>query len=630
MSILDLINGDEQANVYQRRLNTLKKQGRQTEHISNGVTDVMAKLSKGVNSLVVYGEPQSGKTEFMIALVCRLIDEGRKTIFIVMNDNTELENQNYKRFKRVQEIPISPLKYQEFLDLPESDKKSENTKIIFCRKNGNNLRKIIKEARFLKDRIVLDDEADFASPDTKINKEGDSPSTINQLLGELGGLPPKGSGVYIGVTATPGRLDLNNTFLNDSAEWVFLKSHSRYKGRQFFFPIKEQDGGLKYILTRLPEQGDDPKHLKQAFLRYLVRAAILNLKDGLNEVPIAYSMLVHTDGKTNSHIADMKQLQKHLSVIKNQSGPIEAYLTYMKSEAERVITDKGLNINSLEALKFILSNISKSTILQLNHKNDKANVEEACNPNDTFTIAVGGNIVSRGLTFDRLLTFFFSRGVKGKLQQNTYIQRARMFGTREYSELFELCVPGKLFEDWADCFTDHELSLRSAMAGDYVHIHSASNRPSDSSSIDKKNTISARSEWLLGSVQEIPPHFEEKFTSSNLRPLDLIESLLATNELLNATFNRNFLDFIRETSADDQSDIGIVMSESGFYLLDRTDADEETITRKRGGLVASVIKGRPKYMDKLHIIMPAKNNRGEMRFHYKNQLGKKVLKNIIR
>ena len=65
-------------------------------------------------------------------------------------------------------------------------------------------------------------------------------------------------------------------------------------------------------------------------------------------------------------------------------------------------------------------------------------------------------------------------------------------------------------------------------------------------------------------------------------------------------------------------------------LLDRKDADEETITRKRGGLVASVIKGRPKYMDKLHIIMPAKNNRGEMRFHYKNQLGKKVLKNIIR
>ena len=83
------------------------------------------------------------------------------------------------------------------------------------------------------------------------------------------------------------------------------------------------------------------------------------------------------------------------------------------------------------------------------------------------------------------------------------------------------------------------------MAGDYVHVHSASNRPSDFSSIEKKNTISVRSGWLLGSVQEIRPHFEERITSSNLRPLDLIESLLATKELLNATFNRNFLDFIR-------------------------------------------------------------------------------------
>ena len=72
------------------------------------------------------------------------------------------------------------------------------------------------------------------------------------------------------------------------------------------------------------------------------------------------------------------------------------------------------------------------------------------------------------------------------------------------------------------------------------------------------------------------------------------------------------------------------MIESGSYLLDREDADDETITRKIRGLIAQAIKARPKYMDKLNIIMSAKNNCGEMRFHYKNQLGKKVLKNIIR
>ena len=41
---------------------------------------VLEKLDAGVRSLVVYGEPQSGKTEFMIALVCKLLDSGKKTI----------------------------------------------------------------------------------------------------------------------------------------------------------------------------------------------------------------------------------------------------------------------------------------------------------------------------------------------------------------------------------------------------------------------------------------------------------------------------------------------------------------------------------------------------------------------
>ena len=76
-------------------------------------------------------------------------------------------------------------------------------------------------------------------------------------------------GIYIGVTATPGRLDLNNTLLNNSKDWVFLKSHSAYKGRSFFFPTDENDIKEKYILKTLNDENDNPAYLRNAALRFL-------------------------------------------------------------------------------------------------------------------------------------------------------------------------------------------------------------------------------------------------------------------------------------------------------------------------------------------------------------------------
>ena len=102
------------------------------------------------------------------------------------------------------------------------------------------------------------------------------------------------------MTATPGRLDLNNTFFNDAKEWVFLNPHSQYKGVKFFFPSTKEDlKNSNYELRRLPPNGDDPKHLRNSFLRFLVKVAFLNLK---NDSETAYSMLIHTAGIKRDHL----------------------------------------------------------------------------------------------------------------------------------------------------------------------------------------------------------------------------------------------------------------------------------------------------------------------------------------
>ena len=83
-----------------------------------------------------------------------------------------------------------------------------------------------------------------------------------------------------------------------------------------------------------------------------------------------------------------------------------------------------------------------------------------------FTIIIGGNIVSRGVTLDNLLGMFFTRDVKHKIQQDTYIQRARMFGSRgDYLRFFELTIPESLYLDWQRCFVFHRLALEAIRDG---------------------------------------------------------------------------------------------------------------------------------------------------------------------
>ena len=302
---------------YEERLRSLRSNSFDTTNIESGTNAVIAKLQEGAKSLVVYGEPQSGKTEFMIALTCALLDQGRKTIFVVMNDNTTLEIQNFRRFKDAPEINPTPLRHLEFIDQRDEDKKTDRPRVIFYRKNSRT-RETDCRVQVLEDRVVIDDEADYASPNSKINKK--EQSAINLKVGELGKIGQGGK--YIGVTATPGRLDLNNTFANDTKDWVFLNSHDRYLGRQYFFPVSKTDTERSdFILVKQPEEGEAPQQLEQSFLRFVTKVAVRNLS--LDKTRTKYSMLIHTDGKKEVHRRDKADIEKYISQLESGSDKRE-------------------------------------------------------------------------------------------------------------------------------------------------------------------------------------------------------------------------------------------------------------------------------------------------------------------
>jgi DNA replication protein DnaC len=75
---------------YQAQLDRLKKLGKQTTCIEAAVSSANETLHAGTNSFVIYGEPQSGKTEMMICLTAKLLDDGHRIIIHLLNDSVQL------------------------------------------------------------------------------------------------------------------------------------------------------------------------------------------------------------------------------------------------------------------------------------------------------------------------------------------------------------------------------------------------------------------------------------------------------------------------------------------------------------------------------------------------------------
>ncbi|WP_024339243.1 DEAD/DEAH box helicase family protein [Bradyrhizobium japonicum] len=218
----------QQRDRYQTQLNRLKSLSKQTSCIEAAVSSACDTLKSGTSSFVIYGEPQSGKTEMMICLTAKLLDDGHRVVVHLLNDSVQLLQQNLDRFQRSKLSPAA----RNFSDVIDPEYSlSTGYHVIFCKKNASDLTKLNQKLERIRDKVIIDDEADFATPNALINK-GDV-TKINALIKKL----ISHDGIYIGVTATPARLDLNNTFDNDNEKWVNFPPHDAYTGQDIFFPL---------------------------------------------------------------------------------------------------------------------------------------------------------------------------------------------------------------------------------------------------------------------------------------------------------------------------------------------------------------------------------------------------------
>jgi hypothetical protein len=582
---------------YAKQLLRLQSKQRATVFIEQAVKDATSNLAASdAQALVIYGEPQSGKTEMMICLTARLLDEGYTTVVHLMNDSVDLLTQNLRRFKSSGLAP-APRSLSEFLLSSDAQKPQEL--VVFCKKNVRDLKKLIKRLKTRKEIVVIDDEADYATPNAKINQG--TKTKINRFVGRLLGK----SGSYVGVTATPARLDLNNTFQNDTAKWVNFPPHGEYTGQTVFFPL---DKKVTYRL-KLLNQGGNPKEAQEALVRFLVTVAYLNTYE--NGAEENYTMLVHTSGKREDHEADRVRIEESVkALIDSDSKEFDELVTRVHKSAKELYPKKDADLLT----NYVVANASRSTLVVLNSERDrKAAGENATEPSSPFTIIIGGNIVSRGVTFPNLLAMFFTRNVKHRMQQDTYIQRARMFGARgKYLKHFELTIPTQLYSDWHRCFVFHKLALDTIKGnlGSPVWIGDKRVSIAAESSVDKSSVVLDKGEMSFG----IFDHSAKLDALVSKDPQDINTLKKLRIKIGNDALPKFLIDYIDAVS---QGGAGLLAIHTASSIEGYgAKANQKTISRAKGFMGKSQLETK-RFPNAIHHVKIFRNKHCRARLFYK-------------
>jgi hypothetical protein len=595
---------------YPKQLNRLQSKDIPTACIEEAVDGASGKLSTAKTSMVIYGEPQSGKTEMMICLTAKLLDAGHRIIVHLMNDSVDLLTQNLKRFKA---SGLAPAARNSSELLQSFTLHATQELVVFCKKNARDLQKLIERLKDAGTVVVIDDEADYATPNAKINLG--TKTKINALVGQLIG----SDGYYIGVTATPARLDLNNTFQNDTENWVNFPPHAKYTGQDVFFPIDKKI--ISYRLTLL-DQTPNPNAPRDALVRFLVTSAYLNLY--VNGAEENYTMLVHTSGKKQDHEVDRLTIEQAAqSLSDTSSADFSTLVTLIHAAAHKLYPDADAD----HVTEYVVSNASRITLTVLNSERDRtAAGDSATDPTSPFTVIIGGNIISRGVTFPNLLSMYFTRNVAHRLQQDTYIQRARMFGARGgYLKHFELTIPEQLYSDWHRCFVFHRLAFATVKDGLGSPVWIGDNRVAvaSSASIDKATVALDKGEMSFGMFD-----FSATLDQIVLADQNAIATLeTLRNEIGNDALPQFLIQYIAQVAPNGAGSLAIHTASSIANYGD--SANQDTISRDKGFMGKNQLEPKnKKFQQAVHHIKVFHNAAGKAKVFYKYKGSLQFVQNI--
>ena len=397
-----------------------------------------------VVSLLV-GDVQSGKTSHMFGLMCAAADEGFVNFILLTTDNILLQQQTYKRAEKdLSDFCICD--ENDYLKFVQNNMK--RPAVIVLKKNGRNLKQWknnLSSTNFVAGNplFIVDDEADAASLNTKVNKN--TQSTINKNLEEI--KKTTTSSIYMEVTGTPQSILLQTIKSGWKPYFIYyFRPGKGYLGGNFFFPPEVPP----YIVLTDNEEAADilndeefPENgLKVALVTHLLTSAHIMLSGGT-----VCNFLLHPSMKTEQHKGFAEKIGEYLNEIL-YSYEEDVTNSFFKSVYDKLRETKPNMVDFNEAYEYIIDQMKndKISILVLN---SFSSYEENTQYDKGINILVGGNSLGRGVTFPQLQTIYYCRVAKSP-QADTMWQHARMFGYDRNPDLMRVFMPPKLFKLFSD------------------------------------------------------------------------------------------------------------------------------------------------------------------------------------
>ncbi|GFO73472.1 hypothetical protein BJAS_P4291 [Bathymodiolus japonicus methanotrophic gill symbiont] len=391
---------------------------------------------------LLLGNVQSGKTGQMFGIIAATADELFPLFILLTIDNIKLQEQTYKRALQMLDTfnvcgENDDVRFiQKALRQPTLVILKKNTNILKAWKNH------ISSSTFCEGRpiFIIDDEADAASLNTKVNHK--EQSTINKHLEDIKKIAS--SSIYLQVTATPQSVLLQTNFSTWKPSFVhYFPPGKGYLGGDFFYTDKGS-----YAVRITDDELDDLKEgseyisdgLRKALLSFLVSSAHIFLSGEK-----VCNFLIHP----SVSIKDHESVADKISVFLNEMlyGDMQKELLPQITDAWSDLQQTKPDIKPLSEIKEFIVQALKGTDINILVMNSKSNHE--IDKDKGMNIIVGGNSLGRGVTFPMLQTVYYCRRSK-QPQADTFWQHCRMFGYDRDPGLMRVYLPPfllKLFTD---------------------------------------------------------------------------------------------------------------------------------------------------------------------------------------
>ncbi|AHI53040.1 Z1 domain-containing protein [Spiroplasma culicicola] len=348
-----------------------------------------------IKSAALFGRVQSGKTLNSILAASVLYDNGYDIVIFMGGNTNVLIEQNKGRFEEFKlvfndsgSIKLEDIKQEQDLYkingiISHMIKNKQLGYKLFLpilkeKTNLENLYEILASVTNIDkcNIAILDDESDIAGVSEE--DDVDSQNTISRLISNI--IDINQSVMYIPISATPYKNIFYNQGLNDKKKIKYIVPLSTDENYTGFKTFHTDD---KYIIEL--ENDTDEEYMLKTLLKTF-----------------------------DENFEEYEKLNKRLNILINTSTDTKSHNKTQKL-LEKLLQDYGDKNKSFK---------NKYKIVIFNSKSDDKEF------NARFNFIIGGNLLSRGVTFENLVIELITNYNDKNFNYATMIQRCRWFGYR--------------------------------------------------------------------------------------------------------------------------------------------------------------------------------------------------------